>query len=338
MIARIAKTVLLVQFGIIAALFLAIHKFWFTDNAPLSLLLGVAVVILLRAAITANTFVLSWPYEGNAGHCDRNLTAFENCALFFEEFCASLLCSSVGLPFKQFDKRIFPDSTALPVLLIHGYGCNSGYWHWMSKALQEARISHYALDMEPVLSSIDSYVALIESAIQRVRAETGSDQVVIVAHSMGGLAARAYLRDMGNASVAKVITLGTPHHGTTLANLGIGINCGEMNWIGRAEEGTDSRWLHLLESSEDKQLRNLIVSIYSHHDNIVAPQRSSHLPLARNIAVNAIGHVALALHPEIQACVIAEIHKASHKKSPRPESATGLHEPQRDAQGAQRPV
>jgi triacylglycerol lipase len=323
MIARIAKTVLLVQLGIIAALFLAIQKFWLTDNWLLSLLIATAVVVLVRAIITANTFMLSLPYEGGGSHT-RRLEPLENCALFIQEFCASLLCSSVGLPFRQFDKHVFADTTALPVLLIHGYGCNSGYWHWMSQALQKAYITHYALDMEPVLSSIDSYVSLIETAVQRVRAETGSDKVVIVAHSMGGLAARAYLRDIGGASISKIVTLGTPHHGTTLANFGIGINCGEMNWVGRAEEGLDSRWLHQLEASEDKQLRSLIVSIYSHHDNIVSPQRSSHLPLARNIAVDAIGHVALAFSPDIQARVIEEINKAGNEKSPLTSPAAGL--------------
>jgi triacylglycerol lipase len=312
MIARIAKSVLLVQFGIIAALFLAIHKFWLTESPFISFLIAAAIVVLLRAIITANTFMLSLPYEGGGSHT-RRLGMAENSMLFLQELCASLLCSSVGLPFKQFDKRKFNDSTALPVLLIHGYGCNSGYWYQMSKALQKARITHYALDMEPVLSSIDSYVSLIETAIQRVRAETGSEKVVIVAHSMGGLAARAYLRDFGGASIGKIITLGTPHHGTTLANYGIGINCGEMNWVGRAEEGPDSRWLHLLEAAEDKQLRGLIVSIYSHHDNIVSPQRSSHLPFARNIAVDAIGHVALAFSPDIQARVIEEINKAGNQ-------------------------
>lgn len=323
MIARIAKTVLAIQFGIVMALFISIHKFWLTDSALTSLLISIGLVVLLRAVITANTFLLSWPYKGGGTHI-RRLGWVDNFVLFLDEFCASMLCSSIGMPFKQFDKRVYPDTADMPVLLIHGYGCNSGYWHWMSKALQKARITHYALDMEPVLSSIDSYVTLIETAIQRVRAETGSEKVIIVAHSMGGLAARAYLRDVGSAGIAKIITLGTPHHGTTLANFGIGINCGEMNWVGRAEEGTDSRWLHLLEASEDKQMRALIVSIYSHHDNIISPQQSSHLPFARNIAVDAIGHVALALNANVQTRVIDEIEKVRHEKSPLPTSTTGL--------------
>jgi triacylglycerol lipase len=313
MIARIAKTVLLIQFGIVMALFISIHKFWLTDNAPAALLIGVALVVVLRAVVTANTFVLSWPYKGGSTHV-RRLGWIDNYALFLDEFCASMLCSSIGMPFRQFDKRVYHDAAGMPVLLIHGYGCNSGYWHWMSKALQKARISHYALDMEPVLSSIDSYVALIEAALRRVCAETGSDTAVIVAHSMGGLAARAYLRDFGAARVGKVITLGTPHHGTRLANFGIGINCGEMNWVGRAEEGTDSRWLHLLEASEDRQ----------HHDNIVSPQQSSHLPFARNIALDGIGHVALALNAGVQARVIEEIEAAAHEKSPPPTATAGL--------------
>ena len=323
MIARIAKTVLLVQLGIIAALFLAIQKFWLTDSPILSLLLATVTVVGVRALITANTFMLSLPYEGGGIHT-RRLAAAENAMLFLQEFGASLLCSSVGLPFRQFDKRTFSDATTLPVLLVHGYGCNSGYWYQMSKALQKEHITHYALDMEPVLSSIDSYAPLIEMAVQRVLAETGSEKVVIVAHSMGGLAARAYLRDFGGANIGKIITLGTPHHGTTLANYGIGINCGEMNWVGRAEEGTDSHWLHLLEASEDKQLRSLIVSIYSHHDNIVSPQRSSHLPLARNIAVDSIGHVALAFSPDIQARVIEEIRRAGNETSSLPPSVASL--------------
>jgi hypothetical protein len=54
----------------------------------------------------------------------------------------------------------------------------------------------------------------------------------------------------------------------------------------------------------------LFVSIYSHHDNIIAPQTSSRLPGATNIELCGIGHVALAPHPAVQARVIDEIRRA----------------------------
>jgi pimeloyl-ACP methyl ester carboxylesterase len=81
------------------------------------------------------------------------------------------------------------------VLLIHGYACNSGYWLPMSKLLTQARISHYGIDLEPPGASIDAFVPQVRAAVQRLREATGSAQVIIVGHSMGGLVARAYLRD-----------------------------------------------------------------------------------------------------------------------------------------------
>jgi len=47
--------------------------------------------------------------------------------------------------------------------------------------------------------------------------------------------------------------------------------------------------------------------MYSHHDNIVAPQTSAHLPGARNLAFGGIGHVALASDARILRQLLAEI-------------------------------
>jgi hypothetical protein len=52
-------------------------------------------------------------------------------------------------------------------------------------------------------------------------------------------------------------------------------------------------------------------SIYSVHDNIVAPQDSSDLPGARNLVFGAIGHVALGRHPDIMRCALAEIESVA---------------------------
>ena len=51
----------------------------------------------------------------------------------------------------------------------------------------------------------------------------------------------------------------------------------------------------------------LITSIYSHHDNIVAPQSSAQLPGARNLAFGGIGHVALASDARVLRQLLAEI-------------------------------
>jgi len=119
----------------------------------------------------------------------------------------------------------------------------------------------------------------------------------------GRLVARAWLRHYGAARVARIITIGTPHHGTALGQPGGGRECAQMSRI----DGVPSGWLAQLAASETPETRALITSIYSHHDNIVAPQTSAHLPGARNLAFGGIGHVALASDARIMRQLLAEI-------------------------------
>lgn len=61
--------------------------------------------------------------------------------------------------------------------------------------------------------------AQVSAAIDYVRRATGAPSVVLVGHSMGGLAARAYLQSTGYSrrrDVAALMTIGTPHSGSLL--------------------------------------------------------------------------------------------------------------------------
>jgi triacylglycerol lipase len=310
MIARITRLLILIQAACALGLSALAVKFALLENSWHALWLGLLAVLIFRLAITCNNFLMARRYRSELPSGMR-LGWSQAWRLFFGEFLATMWSSSWSMPFRRFGRHVAIDPTALPVLLVHGYGCNSGYWRSMSKALRRASITHYAIDMEPVLGTIDAYALLIHRAIESICAETGKDKVVIVAHSMGGLAARAYLRDHGSTHVARIITLGTPHHGTALANFSIGANGQQMRWHQESGNEVSSSWLQALKQTEDIAKRALFVSIYSHHDNIIAPQRSSHLPNAKNIELHGIGHVALALHPRVQEIVIDEIRLAS---------------------------
>lgn len=306
MIVRITRTLLVIQILAVLTIALLTAK----EFHAYALLFGAGTILLLRLLVTANNFSLAWRYRSETPPPHR-IRFWRACKLFFREFKASMMASSWTMPFHPFSQRIADNPSTPLVLLIHGYGCNSGYWHFMSKALIRANITHYAVNMEPLLCGIDEYVPIIHEAVERICKETGRDKIVIVAHSMGGLAARAYLRDHGDIRIAKLITLGTPHHGTGLARFGIGLNTSQMLWTVGEQEGLSSKWLRDLEASEDKSTYKLIVSLYSHHDNIVSPQTSARLEGAKNIEFQGIGHVALASHPEIQAQVIREIRDES---------------------------
>jgi triacylglycerol esterase/lipase EstA (alpha/beta hydrolase family) len=260
-----------------------------------ALLAGAGAVVVVRLAINMNNFVMA-ARAASATPPEYRLGPAARVRMLAEEFRASMLVTSWHVPRGCARMTVFRDSSGVPVLLVHGYGCNSGFWAHLEPLLDRERISHASIDLEPVAGSIDDYAPLIETRVQALCAATGAAQIAVVAHSMGGLAARAWMRSHGSARVAKLITLGTPHHGTALANLGLGANAAQMR--------RDSAWLRDLAAGETQDVRARIVSIYTHHDNIVAPQDSSELAGARNVAFGGVGHVALGSNPRVLAEVL----------------------------------
>lgn len=296
MIRRLAILLLLLQLG--AGLTLAWAGMRYAGLAPGSALLaGAAAVLAVRLALTLNNFFLSWHWRSATPERYR-IGPAARLRLFLQEFSATLRCSSWSM-LHPVGWRLQPQARGLPVLLLHGYACNSGYWAQLSARLSAAGISHYAPDLEPLGAAIDDYVPQVQAAVEQLCAASGAQQVVIVGHSMGGLVARAWLRRHGSARAAGVITLGTPHHGTGLARYGIGQNTRQMQ--------PGHSWLVELAGAEAAAQRALLTSIFSHHDNLVAPQESGRLAGARNLEFGAIGHVALGRAAPVLDCVMAQI-------------------------------
>jgi triacylglycerol esterase/lipase EstA (alpha/beta hydrolase family) len=188
----------------------------------------------------------------------------------------------------------------LPVLLVHGYVCNRGFMLPLRRYLGEHGVSAYSHNLEPVYSDIDGYADALAQRIEDICAATGADKLVILAHSMGGLAARACLRKHGARRVAKLITLGTPHHGTALARLGAGANGRQMvpgnAWLMRLNEAVPAV---------------PTVCVFSHQDNIVSPQDSAVLEGAKIVGLSGMGHVSMPFSRHICEIALAEIQAVS---------------------------
>ena len=77
----------------------------------------------------------------------------------------------------------------------------------------------------------------LASVIQKVRTVNGVDKVIVVGHSMGGLAARAYMQSLGKNvyahDVYNLITIGTPHKGSPMARLTKDLVLQPVSWIRR---------------------------------------------------------------------------------------------------------
>ncbi len=176
-----------------------------------------------------------------------------------------------------------PDRPAL--LLIHGYLCNRAVWQPLLDAgvLRDCNVA--TVNLEPLFADIDRYAEVVHGALTRLLDASGASRATLVCHSMGGLAARAYLRRYGDARVERVITLATPHHGTVFGRVGIGRNAKQM--------ATGSDFLAQLAASETAALRAKFVCIAARDDNLIVPRSSPLLPGAGARPLEGVGHLAL---------------------------------------------
>lgn len=175
----------------------------------------------------------------------------------------------------------------LPVLLVHGYLCNHRVWDDVALALRKQGHAVLAVDLEPLFTSIDDYAALLDRQLDTLLAHTGAPQAVLVGHSMGGLAIRAWLRAYGGQRAARILTLGTPHQGTRIASASATANGAQMVW--------HSGWLAELAASEDTAKRDLMHLAITEQDNIVFPQTEQVLPGAQVTRFQGIGHLQMCL-------------------------------------------
>ena len=266
--------------------------------------LGLTMILAVagRSFIIGVTFAFSRAYAVPPPEACR-IGAGRGIAMAMRELAAFCLLFTVIMPFERFfmgaDRLGRSEEGRLPVLLIHGYQCNRGFWLWLRSRLARAGHIVATISLGPVFNDIDGYADQVSQRIEAVCAETGAGKVILVGHSMGGLASRAYLRRFGNARVAKLVTLGSPHRGSRLALLGLGENGRQMV--------PGSAWLAAINAPGAAPLPPAAVSIYSCQDNYVMPQDSSVLEGAKVVPVAGIGHLEMAFSPEIERLLLAEL-------------------------------
>ncbi len=250
-------------YGWWAASALAAGKAWWLVALALPL-----AYLALFVVVTLSWFALAWIW-GVRGPPEVRLSLAQSLRVFRDEL-VTLMGSGTRMGFAWWSMRepaAVPASS--PVLLLHGVLCNAGVWMRMIEALKAAGIGPvYTLSYGPPLASVEHFADQVADKIARIRAETGAARVAIVAHSMGGLVARAYMRRHGASAVDRVITIGTPHHGSVHAWLFPGASLGQIR--------PGNAWLAALNAAPLPPVR--IVSIWSWHDSMVAPQDSACLP------------------------------------------------------------
>lgn len=180
------------------------------------------------------------------------------------------------------------DARGRGVVLVHGFGCNRALWLTWLQRLRLQRRTFVAVTLEPPWGPIERYVGTIEEAVERVEQRTGLAPVM-VAHSMGGLAARAWWATTRPQRIHRLITLGTPHHGTALAVAALLPNVRQMQ--------RGNPWLRRLADADGPERRARTSCFWSWCDNIVFPAETGRLEGAASHALDDVAHVHMVWHP-----------------------------------------
>ena len=253
----------------------------------------------LILAVTLVEFALAWLWRAPRPPALR-IGAARTVRMVWQEFVTLLGSAARMMTYRWRIHDPAPAPAAMPVVLVHGVLCNGGVFAAMAGKLADAGLGPvYVLSYGPPLHPIERFVIQLDALIRKARAATGASSVIIVGHSMGGLVARAYLQRHGSDSVARVVTVGTPHHGSRFAWLAMGACMAQIR--------PDSAWLAALPAVAATPP---LVSLWSPHDSMVAPQTSCVVDGARNVAFPGIGHNALLRNDAIYACIADEIRAA----------------------------
>jgi triacylglycerol lipase len=293
----ILRLLLLTEAILYGWLYCALEKRGVNGSAIVAVVLLIALCWRLSHALAS--FVVTSGLRFRDG---RTLPWGSSLAALDNELRARLVCFNWSQPFDAL--ALGPDpcgrKDGVPILLVHGLVCNRGLWVTFRKRLAAAGLGPvYTVSLTPLFGSIDELVPKLETRIEAICAETGASRILLVAHSMGGLVTRAYLAGTGGrlSRIAALATLGTPHHGTRLGQLGIGINIEQMR--------EHSAWLQALEAAETAHPNPPpALSIYTLNDDLVYPSESSVLEWAENVPVSGVGHMGLVFSIPVAARVI----------------------------------
>jgi pimeloyl-ACP methyl ester carboxylesterase len=259
--------------------------------SPVLVLLGAVCVLFGHSIVLAIEFALL--HRLHRAHTRYPTHVILLVRAWFSE---TLIALQVFLWEQAFRSKSIPDhmmnsAGRRSVVLVHGYLCNRGFWNsWMCR-LHALGIPYCAVTLEPIFGSIDDAVAAIDRVVSEVTQATGLAPVV-VAHSMGGLSVRAWMRAQATDDrVHRVVTIGSPHQGAWLARYASSRNAKQMR-IG-------SPWLEALKWSEPASRYRRFTCFYGRCDNMVFPMECATLPGADNRHVDEAAHIQMAHRDEV---------------------------------------
>lgn len=188
------------------------------------------------------------------------------------------------------------DGTA-PALLLHGFADNRSVFVLLRRALaQDGQREVRCLNFSPLTRDIRAAAELLGRRVEEICARTGHPRLDVVGHSLGGLIARYYVQRLGgDRRVRTLVTLGTPHAGTSVVPL-----AGVHPVVRQMRPGSE-----VIEelTRPAPGCGTRFVCFWSDLDRIMSPVETARIVhpdlLVEDVPVRGIGHLALPVHPAV---------------------------------------
>ncbi len=210
----------------------------------------------------------------------------------------ALLAHGVLMPFGARRPRPRPERRReqRTLVFVHGLGTNrSGFFPLQAYLRLHGHRRQLAFNYRSG-GSIERLALQLKRAID---AGVGGGRIDLVTHSLGGLVARFYLQLLGGARrVDRLVTLGTPHHGTHAANFIPSAFVRQLL--------PESPFLQQLNAQPPPEGLE-VLSIVAGRDLLIQPVASARCGFGESVSFDDLGHVELLFRPEVFAAIAARL-------------------------------
>lgn len=201
-----------------------------------------------------------------------------------------------------------------PVMLVPGYGGSTTGLSVLAARLQAAgRATDVVYLPGGGTGDLAAQATALGAAVRAELARTGASTVDVVGYSAGGVVTRMWVRDDGGDRLARrVVTLGSPQHGTQVAGLGAAFAPSACPLACR-QLVPDSDLLNALNSGDETPPGPTWVSVYTTVDQVVQPPDSARLDGALNFTVQSVCASSTVQHGDlptdrtVEGIVLAEL-------------------------------
>ncbi len=184
------------------------------------------------------------------------------------------------------------------VVCVHGFHMDGSCFWGLRRGLARRGRTSFAVDLGLPYRRPEVYARALHRDLATLAASFPAARIDVVAHSMGGLVLRHVLGEAPAlaARIDRIVTLGTPHHGTAL-----------LGWFRRGQVyrmmSRESEYLKRLPPLAESAPAARVTTLASAHDLLVYPVECAHLDHARRITIEAVGHLGLLTDAGVHARV-----------------------------------